>query len=670
MTRLSRNVTRAALAAAATLATVTLAAPAAAQVKAERTADGRLRIVSVDRGDRTARSEQARRGVQRQESQAERIARWRERWAARKKAERRLVEERQAAMARAVDGTGVEEPPFRIWSWQQPLGDAEDAGVINLVRVLVDVFETPEACADHVVDAILHRGLEHEQIAILLQHFGMGDGGSKDTGWPNPPAPALFWHWCDGLRHVEPHGTPEQQACETLGQTDASPNWWQTPWMSHGIAESRAWMERFIARYQERQAANPAIPDPSRFHFASEYHSTSRRVWHTREFHAMKSDPRWNSEPIPGYDGKTLAELYAEAGSPTVDPTRRSWQQPNLEWTSWYEGIGIQSADAAMNEAAYEPIRQAWPAAKSSNWRTSDAYDGVDDRYRRAGTHTATVLSVNRGFGDMQALVLYGKNPNFMTDVAAREKVMGTLRRRIEDAMFSFDGPHANFAPWTYTTGQPVTNSGQDFRVPADQLRRTIVELRSRGIHELLLWSGSATQEDQYWNGAADAIRDALAFSLADVSVERGDAPAGADVLELVRLRQRDPVALESEASGDGHVVELESAFQLREGGLDETDALTAVVYARSGQPDVKARVLVRDRVTRDLVEVGAALLDEVWSPRAREHRFERSLTGDDRFVGGDGRLELVLRLESDEPFSASVDHLTAYRTNPEDLIP
>jgi len=536
--------------------------------------------------------------------------------------------------------------------------------VLKFVRVKVDLYDTPEESADQVITVILNRDLEHEQIAIVLQHFGMGDGGSMDTGYPLPPAPALFWHWCDGLRHAVPRGTPGQHECELLGDTDATPTWWRTPWMHHGIEESRAWMDRFIARYKERQAEDPRIPDPSRFHFDSENHTTPRRVWATREFHAMRNDLRWNSEEIPGFDGKTMADLYFEAGSPALDGGKPAYKSPNQAWRNWYEGVCIQAADAAMDLAAYQPIREAWPNARSSNWRTSDAFDGVDGRIRFAVG--GAVVSVNEAFGDMQATVLYGKHPDFDTTIEGRERVMSVLRRRIEDAMFSFGGPHMNFAPWTYVPGERVSNSGKNFRIQEDQLRRTIVDLRSRGVSEVLLWSSGDTQEGtRWWDGAADAIRDSTAFWFRTASVTAGVAQQSGALTDTLALRHRDELALESTPGDGGHVAELRLEFRKQSDQFAPEDILVAAIYARAAQPDVTARVSVHDRRTGLLIPMGAMSLDKIYNNVAREYRFEVAKDAEAFMLDADGSLELVLRFTSSDPFTALVDHATVFVTDP-----
>lgn len=622
--------------------TLLIAGPAMGQARAERDARGGLRITS-----KQEKAPPSRGGVTGTRGSG------------------RMPIPPPPAPAPPADDVREPDGPFRIWSWQAPRGQAADMEhVQRFVRVKVDGVATPEASADQVVDRILNRDLEHEAIAIILQHFGMGDGGSMDTGYPLPPAPALFWHWNDGLRHVEPRGTPEQQEFELLGDTDASPKWWQTPWMSFGIEESRAWMDRFIARYKERQAADPRIPDPSRFHFDSENHTTPRRVWATREFHAMRNDLRWSREEVPGFDGKTMADLYAEAGSPALDAGKPAHRNPNQGWRNWYEGVCIQAADAAMDAAAYQPIREAWPNTRSSNWRTSDAYDGVDGRTRAAVG--GAVVSVNRAYGDMQAPVLYGKNPDFETSVEGRDKVMVTLRRRIEDAMFSFDGPHVNFAPWTYVPGQRVSNSGRNFRIQEDQLRRTIVALRSRGISELLLWSSGDTQAGtRWWNDSADAIRDATALSFRTASVTEGIAPQSGGLTNTLALRHRDELMLGSTEVDSGHAAELRLEFRHRDGRFKRQDVVAAAVYARATQPGVTATVSLHDRRSGMLIPLGSVSLDEVYDARAREFRFEKSLDATADMLDADGSLELVLRFTSPTLFIAMVDHVTMFVTDP-----
>ncbi len=675
------------LAAKAAIATLLLGSmvPAVAAVPppvtAERTADGGLRIRSTGSASATRRGAEKPKAAPTRDRQVRTATPPRTPEEMRRRLlERRKQLEKQAARSAATTApareaatappaaSGLEaplDPTFRVFSWQDPRGSAASMDTVQaFVRVKVDGAGSPEESAERVVNEILERDLEHEEVAILLQHFGMGDGGSKDTGYPLPPAPALFWHWCDGLRHAEPHGTPEQQACEVLGPTDASPNWWQTPWMSHGIEESRAWMDRFIARYKQRQAENPSIPDPSRFHFDSENHTTPRRVWTTREFHAMKSDPRWETEPIPGFDGRPMSKLYEDAGSPEVDPTRKAFQVPNRQWRDWYEGVCIQAADAAMDAAAYQPIREAWPSAASSNWRTSDAYDGVNGRKRIAVN--GTVRSVNRGFGDIQAPVLYGKNPLFHVDRDEREQVMRAMRRQVEDAMFSFGGPHTNIAPWTYVPGQRVARGGEEFRIQEEQLRRFIGMLRDRGINEILLWSNGDTQVGtRWWDDAADAIRDATAFSLLrGAVVSHGAAGASGDAADRLRLRQRDELSVLSRPHAPTHRVEIRTRFRHRDGLFAAADGLLASVYARADQPGVVARVAVRDWRTDREIPLGTVSLDSIEAEHPADRRIEFAGASDVAMLDRDGTLELVVRFDAPQSFTVHVDSVTMMVTD------
>ena len=657
---------------------VSAVAAAPPPVTAERTSDGGLRIRSTGTAaaSRTAapkpRTPQTRDGQDRTAAPARTPEEMR----------RRLLEQRKQLEARtprptaaqpaaratpAPPASGLEgpvDPPFRVFSWQEPRGAALGMDTVQtFVRVKVDGAGSPEESAERIVNEILDRNLQHEEVAILLQHFGMGDGGTKDTGYPLPPAPALFWHWCDGLRHAEPHGTPEQQACEVLGPTDATQEWWRTPWMSHGIAESRQWMDRFIARYKQRQAEDPRIPDPSRFHFDSENNTTPRRVWATREFHAMKSDPRWETEPIPGFEGRPMSKLYEDAGAPQVDPTRKAFQIPNRQWRDWYEGVCIQAADAAMDAAAYQPIREAWPSAASSNWRTSDAYDGVDGRFRIAVN--GTVTSVNRAFGDIQAPVLYGKSPLFHMDPDAREQVMRGMRGQVENLMFSFGCPHTNIAPWTYVPGQRVARDGEQFRIQEDQLRRFVGMLRDRGINEMLLWSNGDTQVGtRWWDDTADAIRDATAFSLRGAVVSHGAADASGDAADRLRLRHRDELAILSRPHDPAHRVEIRTRFRHRDGLFAAGDGVLATVYARSDQPGVTARLAVRDWRTDREIPLGTIALDSIHAEHPADHRFELSGASDVAMLDRYGMLELVVRFEAPQPFIVRVDSVSMMRTD------
>ena len=248
--------------------------------------------------------------------------------------------------------------PFReqvapmFWSWQEPLGRAKEHP--RIIGMVIDLCGrgTPEDSADRMIADILRRGLGPGEVCLLPQHFGMGHGDPAHDNQTMRRAPALFRHWCDGVTHH----TPQLPAgsCERIGAEDAAEEWWMTPWMRQGIESSRQWMQRFIARYRSQQLRTPRLRDPVRFHFDSEWwvipNFSPRGA--LGAFRAMQSDPRWDTEAIAGYGGKTMAELYEEAGRPHFSADHSWWLPVNRAWSVWYAELCMTAADAAMHEAA------------------------------------------------------------------------------------------------------------------------------------------------------------------------------------------------------------------------------------------------------------------------------------------------------------------------------
>jgi hypothetical protein len=382
----------------------------------------------------------------------------------------------------------------RFWSWQEPLGmAARDPRIVKMVRVRTN--RSPEGVADAACAEIVRRRLRAGEVCICLQNFGMGDGGPERKGTGNP---ALFQNDGDAL----PAGT-----CD-------SP--WLTVWMSRGVAECRAWMDRFIARYALNQAREPRIPDPFRFHFDSEgrIQPHRRRAAAMGAFDAMRRDPRWATEIIPGSGGRTLAALYAEAGAPAYRADRPDGAE-SLAWVSWYARVANEAAEGAMNEAAYEPIRRAWRTCKSSNFGSSARFDGqgAPPRLDRAPRNPEVAFATNAS-ADLQAPVLYWTQPEMQARLGGSVEE-ATLRRaeEIVDAnVMSFGGPHDDVTPWIFMLGHRGESRGRPLVVTAPFMKAMLEMLRAKGVREFLLWSDASTQEGPgNWNALVGIIDEVWA---------------------------------------------------------------------------------------------------------------------------------------------------------------
>ena len=86
-----------------------------------------------------------------------------------------------------------------------------------------------------------------------------------------------------------------------------------TPWMSAGIAHSKTWAEAFITEYKRLQegiftSTGNVIKDPVRLLFDSESFPRAIEQTASKNFGLCLKDPRYGTEPIPGFN-KTLKEI-------------------------------------------------------------------------------------------------------------------------------------------------------------------------------------------------------------------------------------------------------------------------------------------------------------------------------------------------------------------------
>lgn len=388
----------------------------------------------------------------------------------------------------AVSGQGLRTP--MIWTWDRPRGQmASHPNVIEMVRAKSN--EGPQATANAICDQILKRKLNFGEVAIVVQNYGMGGGDPEKKHFSR--APALFAHWSDGVAH---RPRPGSRATEVVADQDAAKTWWATPWMKYGIDQSKEWMRQFIGQYQRRQALNRRIPNPSRFHFDSEGKVLPYKAGSVGVFTAMKNDPRWSSEPVPGMDGRTMAQLFEEAGRPALQPNREFHRQTDTSWIQWYGGVCNQACDAAMNEAAYRQIRAAWPGVLCSNYNAA-RYDAVTPE--RALRRPSGYGMRFRNYGDLQAPEIYHSNEPRkqryyqMMNTTAAAWAEQTLRASVD----SFGGPHRDLTPWILMV--------QPHNPPelADQIVGVCAEL---GVRELLVYGGR-NEGPTEWNQFLAIVR-------------------------------------------------------------------------------------------------------------------------------------------------------------------
>lgn len=555
--------------------------------------------------------------------------------------------------APGVDG---DQPIFFVW--QRPEGPAvNDARIIEFVRVRC--HNSPEQAADFAIHKIQQRGLRAGEVAVLLQNFGMGAGDPND--WFEE-GPALFGHWGDALAHrIRAKSDPN---VEVIASEDADVRWWDTPWMSHGIADSRAWMEAFIARYKQRQSTDPSIPDPDRFHFDSEERVEPHRKWTSRTVNAMKDDPRWATEAVPGFDGRTMAQLHADGGSPEVDPNREYWKPSNQDFARWYPIVAHTANEAAMNQAAYEPIRQAWPEVLTSNYGSSARVAGGSDETVLQSKRYAWLDFYWKSFGDQQAPVFYFPK---QWEMESGESLTEASVRLIHDRMqvhvrSQADGP--DITPWILDPGTRTRNRPGMVRVGHEYMRAQAETLRQYGVDEVLVWGDDTVQQTTMgWEGMPAILDGVWGPRLVGARLLAGESDDRN--IDLLRRRWNDASPMQATSAGSGYSLAVELNFESPLTPDRVGDHALRFIVAQTGDGPMPEVRLQRPGggspvvMERDDDVVGGAIV--------------YSIDRGSRFLTDDGGVQAEVRWNDSRNFDVSVDlfMLTADLTNgPESARP
>jgi hypothetical protein len=206
-------------------------------------------------------------------------------------------------------------------------------------------------------------------------------------------------------------------------------------------------------------------------------------------FDLMKDDPRWTTLAIPGYEGVTLSQIYAAAGSPVCDPTKPWHHVTNRTWTIWFATVCATAADATMDEIAFQTIAANWPECKYGNFSTSVNYDGGGSPPRLDFHPNALWYKWSvRGSGTTQSPVFYWAD---LDDMAIHLD-------------FMLDSSSAIMTPWVLTVGHFDPEQGGTVTLP--MVRDWIELLRSRGVTEFLVFGNGFSQTEENWNAFLTAI--------------------------------------------------------------------------------------------------------------------------------------------------------------------
>lgn len=428
-----------------------------------------------------------------------------------------------------------------VWCWSAPEGAAADhPSLTALINIWIAPTADPQSTADQVCNDILARGLGEGEVAITILNFGRGTlvGNPLDT--------------------MVGTGLPDH-----LNRG--------TPWTAQGVAVMSDWTDAFIARYQQRQALH-GVPAPTRFHMDSElrlpalcYLPNIGDCWGTaplQVFDAMMADPRWTTERLEMNPGgvptmRTMAELYAAAGSPAHDASMPRDHPVNRAWSAWWDGIMRESVEGAFDQAFYSRVRAAWPACASSEFAQTMKLDGglepdgsrreyVDFEWWNEGWMRSSWV----GRGDLQAPAFYVFGETFVD--AGRpfmDEQMRLHRANLDACLHSFGGTDpATITPWVTLPGiaLPFGEAPPTNRAYSDaEFLRLMALFRSRGIDEFMLWPSAPAGT---WTSVTESIDAVWSPTIDAVEVLSGSTPDDA----VVRLARADrlPCALTSDAGG------------------------------------------------------------------------------------------------------------------------
>lgn len=408
------------------------------------------------------------------------------------------------------------------------------------LNVRVDIaYQKPNACstgnrilngadaADEVIDRLASHPRPTGKLAI--EFIRLGNVPPSTTGYESQVV-KLFFHPQDGLRGA------------WAGLTENS---WATPWMSHGIAETKVWVQQFIARYKARQLANPLIPNPNRFIFDNEISMGYSDAPYVYLFMKHDLTGRWSTEIVPG-TGKTMAQLEAEYLS---NRNNKPYNYDNLEdpnntvWTMWYNNLTRKAISGASREAIYSLLEAAWPNVKTTNYGYYST-DGVNDPNtppfapREMSVHDLTAYdtfqrSASVAFESMHAplfyspWILYGNNVADYT-----QSYENYMRYQIEAIRYSFGGiPTTNIAPWIALNqlsweSTPVMNpangsiSSTRLTITRDWNRTALALFRAYGISEINVFAPTSISEHDSsansggWADMNDIVNQVWAFDL------------------------------------------------------------------------------------------------------------------------------------------------------------
>jgi hypothetical protein len=306
--------------------------------------------------------------------------------------------------------------------------------------------------------------------------------------------------------------------------------------------------------------------------------------------------------------------------------------------------------DAAMDEAAFQPIREAWPDCKSSNYNVSSAYDGDGDpaRLRPPVVHEWYSFSY-RMFADMAAPRCYWRIPFlWLPGEKHWEATVRDARDRVSRSGASYGLTPSDVCPWIQLVGC-YARWWQDEKKTMSKkcMYHMLSMLEQERVQEMVIWSNMSTQEtNEHWNTFIKCVDAIWGQGHTDYVVEQGESV------------DEDPSLLNG---GEGMVYRISATpsangtrrVRLRLGfSLDPeepTDEIKVVLKSMISKPTGSGKIRLRNWTTGndDLVESF-----QVTNDLSKE----KAKVAWSTYVDAEGRVEVVLSYDHNDSFKAKID--------------